>query len=203
MTLLLLLLLPPLPLLRPCRADLTDPVPLPSVDDYALTKVWRALDVLGCAMRVLSSVSSTIHAASIAARVQVIEFLMGHKRDPVRRIERVRRVMQCGVVWWRRCLCVDVVRAVLRHCSALTLHHCADVSRILLHYTAVMFAVPACRCLAAQPLRSSNLTESGVPEWAEAYIRGIEYSQLLDVIEAATSMRIRMYDAAFLAVHAL
>ncbi len=90
-------------------------------------------------------------------------------------------------------LSVDPASLRLHVSHPASLHRC-DVR---------LSVVPACRCLTAQPLRSSNLTESGVPEWAEAYIRGIEYSQLLDVIEAATSMRIRMYDAAFLAVHAL
>ena len=47
-----------------------------------------------------------------------------------------------------------------------------------------------------QPLVSSSLTESGVPAWAEEFIRKVPLDEILDLIEAADTLRVKMYVAA-------
>ena len=44
-----------------------------------------------------------------------------------------------------------------------------------------------------QPLKSTVLTESGIPAWAEEFIRKVPLAQILDLIEAADVMRVKMY----------
>lgn len=58
---------------------------------------------------------------------------------------------------------------------------------------------PVCDCdgpsvrLCAQPIRLGPLTNSRVPAWADAFITAIPMPQLVDLIEAATTMQIKMW----------
>ena len=44
-----------------------------------------------------------------------------------------------------------------------------------------------------QPLKSLKLTESGIPEWAEDFIAKVDPDYIIDLIEAGTVLRIKMY----------
>ena len=49
-------------------------------------------------------------------------------------------------------------------------------------------------CIARrQPLNSPDLPDSGVPGWADEYIRAVRWEHLLDLIEAAGAMRIQLF----------
>jgi hypothetical protein len=42
-------------------------------------------------------------------------------------------------------------------------------------------------------LKTPSLVEAGVPAWAETFINKVELQNILDLVEAATFMRIKMY----------
>ncbi len=48
-----------------------------------------------------------------------------------------------------------------------------------------------------QPLKSPDLSEAGIPAWAVEFINGVALEHILDLVEAGTMMRIKMYVCIF------
>ena len=55
-----------------------------------------------------------------------------------------------------------------------------------------MFTVCFQFVLLVQPLKSNNMVDSGIPAWAVAFIERIELKNIMDLVEAATVLRIKM-----------